>query len=551
MAESFPHITILQFVSIMILWQIQNATCIAQCQFPSGSIACKIWNNTNMDCSQRELVCIPQLHHKASLELLDLSHNKLTVLPTDVFLGFDKLQTLDLSHSSLSSIQDGAFNELHNLISLDLSGNNISIINEATFAGLIKLKRLDLSNPNTIPGTVFVSSPFQDLGSLETLIIYKQNSIISASTFSGLNSLQELHIFLTEFPPHNFLTQLPSLLYLFMDFNTCNYTDMFTFNGVDKLEYLSINLHTECRSINVDFCPLQSLQTLDINNVCELNLTDQCLQTIPLKSLELSTTKPSNCSTSFQMLNNLSSLTWTNLVNSHTFMQALSSIASPLQDLTFYQDGYVILNSTTFESCQKWTESLQKLKITTDNAILIEGAPFKWFPKLLVLRLSGQYYYHTTVQTLSNLTFSGLSSLKELRLNFLHVEFLPSGILDIFSFYNSLKILDLSQNDIYDDKRLIQICNIKSLEELYLSNNKLQVYFDAPCILPNLKILDISNQRQNVVTGLYFDILFTAFPDLNTLLINHCSWTLRFKVFCPNLFIPLLVKYLFHNNTVV
>ena len=48
--------------------------------------------------------------------------------------------------------------------------------------------------------------------------------------------------------------------------------------------------------------------------------------------------------------------------------------------------------------------------------------------------------------------------------------------------------------------------------------------------MPNLKILDISSQDQNIVSSLFLDILFHTVPNLNTLNINHCAWSLRYDV---------------------
>ena len=180
---------------------------------------------------------------------------------------------------------------------------------------------------------------------------------------------------------------------------------------------------------------------------------------------------------------------------------------------------------------------MQDLEITVDHAISIDGSPFKWFPKLLVLKLGDHSPYRCIIQTLSNITFSGLSSLEELHLNFLHMDNLTPEILDIFSLYNSLRILDLSQNDMHDDDKLThQICNINtSLERLDLSYNKLIFAYHYPCTLPSLKILDVSNQHQTIISAPYLDLLFHVVPNQKILRINDCPWCLRFDVLCSNL----------------
>ena len=109
------------------------------CTFPSASIACKVWNYTNMD-----LDCVPPLQHKASLESLNMSHNKLTTLTEHAFMGFTGLYALDLSSSSISSLPDNVFSELHSLQMLNLSSNGIWSVANSVFSGLSKLKTLDL-----------------------------------------------------------------------------------------------------------------------------------------------------------------------------------------------------------------------------------------------------------------------------------------------------------------------------------------------------------------------------------------------------------------------
>ena len=319
-------IAILNFVSIIILWRIQNAEPTQQpsCTFPRESIACKIWNHTNMDCSARQLSCVPRLSHIASLKLLDLSHNKLSILIKDAFCGFDTLQTLDLSSCSISSLQGGAFNGLHNLLNLDLYNNIISFINGATFAGLKRLQHLDLSNSNG-HRNVFISSPFKDLNSLKTIKFQTRN--ISSATFTGLTSLQELQIRTAELLLHDPFGQLPSLVYLSLVLETCNFSEKI-FYGLNKLEYLYVSLLVECRSINVDICPLVSQQTLEVIEFNTLNLTNNCFMMIPMNSLLLNTRQPIKQTVLFEMLNHLTSLYW-GKTDSYTSTQALNLLNSP------------------------------------------------------------------------------------------------------------------------------------------------------------------------------------------------------------------------------
>ena len=191
------------------------------CSFPPGSIACKVWNHTNMDCSCRDLDCIPHLRHKASLELLDFSNNNLTVLQGSAFSDFVKLhilnlssnhisalngsfiglhllQTLDLTSNSLLHLPDNVFSRLPNLLSLylsNLTNLNVISVSDMTFNRLGKLKILDLSwNLLGMYG-----SPFQHLHSLQTLSLNDNERLrVTHTTFAGLSyTLQVLYILIS------------------------------------------------------------------------------------------------------------------------------------------------------------------------------------------------------------------------------------------------------------------------------------------------------------------------------------------------------------------
>ena len=133
--------------------------------YPQGSVTCKVWNRTNMDCSYRNLVCVPPLRHKVSLELLDLSNNLIPKLTAHAFVVLNRLHNLDLSVNLITHLQKDVFSGLNNLLRLDLSWNNISSIDNSTFIGLSKLRHLNLFLSNL---RILSGSPFKHLASLQT-----------------------------------------------------------------------------------------------------------------------------------------------------------------------------------------------------------------------------------------------------------------------------------------------------------------------------------------------------------------------------------------------
>ena len=102
---------ILCFFILLCTYLINVCTLSSSLQeYPSGTLACKTYNTSKMDCSHRNLVDIPVL---------------------------DKNWTtrLDLSHNQLKEIHGAPFKNLTNLTSLDLSYNMISTLNSTVLKG--------------------------------------------------------------------------------------------------------------------------------------------------------------------------------------------------------------------------------------------------------------------------------------------------------------------------------------------------------------------------------------------------------------------------------
>ena len=442
------YLAIFQFITIFLVCLVLKSTYVdstkdVPCSFPPGSIACKMFENTFMDCSLRELVCIPPIPHKTSLELLDLSNNEFIVLPENVFSGFIKLQTLNLSSNKLSTINSDTFRVLPTLLRLDLSYNKISSMN-GTFTGLSNLTMLDLSH-NSLS---FISgSPFQHLHSLKTLALllsYQKKLTVTPKTFVGLNhTLQNLYISVTDMITYTPFIQLSSLQHLELrleDPNSCNYVNESLFLGLDKLKYLRLKVHCTtglCKlECIIDFSPLISLTNLSYDHK--------------------------------------------DLPDSYTYIQTLNSLNSSLETLELYPFfSTVWLNSSTFESLPKWRESLTELNIYIGFYlcnIQIEGSLFKWFPQLQRLRIEGYRGADedsTTSWTYPENIFKGVANLKEVHLNFLDIGGVTAAhILNTPATY-SLKVLDLANNKLTDkfDDLYLKIRELRMLETLSLSNS--------------------------------------------------------------------------------
>ena len=216
---------LLQIINFLFLCQVVNSVYSASntkhtpCTYHSESVPCKLWNYTNVDCSERKLVCIPQLQHVANaVELLDLSSNKLEAIPDYSFIHFKRLLYLDLSTNYIhaSRLSNNALSGLEVLRNLSLQANELRTLANRTLSGLKKLKYLDLSQNNLakliwfilsrpcfIRGSHLSANPITDLESdtftvlrrlqkLEIPVTDVSNTTISP--FAGLDSLSYLDL---------------------------------------------------------------------------------------------------------------------------------------------------------------------------------------------------------------------------------------------------------------------------------------------------------------------------------------------------------------------
>ena len=165
----------------------------------------------NLDLSHNNLTTIPkQISVLENIVVLNLSHNEIELLPTELFTACTGLQHLDLSHNKLQSLQI-QFIRLSRLQHLDLSSNPMeNYIFRRAFERLTKLQFLNLSNT----GRFFLETPDQTSG-LHT-------NIHSLNRLVDLRDLDLSNNPLTKIPPELFkLTNLRRL-----NLSTCDLKDV-------------------------------------------------------------------------------------------------------------------------------------------------------------------------------------------------------------------------------------------------------------------------------------------------------------------------------------
>ena len=507
------------------------------CLYPPGSIVCKIYNYTNLDCEQRNLVCIPPIPvgHKASLELLDLSRNKLTILPESAFSGLRQLQTLDLSFNSISTFHEYAFAGLDSLQTLNLYINKISSIPDKAFRELDKLTHLVLAM-NFI--NFLGDNSFIHLSSLKRLDMhYARISSLCNDTFKGLDNLRILDLRwnnLNNIPQSTFngLVSLQKLSMHSWSVNNFVFSPVL-FAGLDHLIFL--NIGASKFTIDTPFHQLSSLRHLELYmDTC--SFTESLfagLQKLEFLEMRFLTVEP--CAVNFSPLISLTNLTLIDLKENATFpgWKSLETLDAPLQSLSFSTTivaEQIILNSRTFELWPKWKLNLKvfEINVAGHGMFKIEGSPFQGFPNLTNLYLRGYQQPDLTIQKVSKEAFHGLENLEHLWVQYLETNILTSGALTVFSEYNALKIVNLAENHLDDCIKLDQICNLLSLEQIDFSDSLNDDFRGFDCTLPNLSDLNIGNDKKIYLS--LFDDIFKEAPNLKILNVENCEWTIYMNV---------------------
>lgn len=131
-------------------------------------------------------------HNLEDLEVLQLSHNNITLLEGPMFANLAKLEYLSLHNNNIRRLLPGSFDNLKGLVRLDLWYNKIERIEEASFCGLNSLLNFDLFGNHIVH---VHANAFDGLSALKVLSL--RNNIISdldVQALTGLKSLELLYV---------------------------------------------------------------------------------------------------------------------------------------------------------------------------------------------------------------------------------------------------------------------------------------------------------------------------------------------------------------------
>ena len=131
-------------------------------------------------------------HNLYSLVILELSHNHIQDLNSELFLSQSNLQYLDVRGNGISKLRKGTFRGLGNARHVLLQNNPLAVIETSAFEGLINVTKLKLDKMEI---RQLLGKTFYGLQNLRELnLSHNLISTITASTFEGLISLERLDI---------------------------------------------------------------------------------------------------------------------------------------------------------------------------------------------------------------------------------------------------------------------------------------------------------------------------------------------------------------------
>ncbi|KAF7990763.1 hypothetical protein HCN44_000568 [Aphidius gifuensis] len=204
-------------------------------------------NLRELYASHNTLTELPgSLHGLSSLEVLDLSFNKLNILSPDTLSSLTSLLELKLVRNKIKELREGAFSRLPRLNFIDLENNDLRVIEKNSIKNLPELQAIKLGKNKiqTIPSGAFVDLP------------------LLQSTELQENRIQEISA--------NAFVNVPHILFLNLSHNLLPSIEHAGLTGLRSLEVLDVSSNRLTRISTDSFALMEWLVELkmDNNRIC-------------------------------------------------------------------------------------------------------------------------------------------------------------------------------------------------------------------------------------------------------------------------------------------
>ncbi|XP_040922374.1 toll-like receptor 13 [Toxotes jaculatrix] len=465
-----------------------------------------------------------------NITTINLSKNKIAVIPPGSFSQVLGLKKLDLSLNQLVSLKGGEFRGLDVLDHLNLTSNNMSSIHSSTFEGLAMLKTLLL--PYNRLATISLGM-FNYLPAIQVVdLSFNMLKSLLCEESGGSSTLKRLDLFANSIQRVN-VSCFPALEYIRLSNNSKLklQADVFASNPrlkslllqrvkIEELMGLSVetkkNLTWVAFSLFLDKSPLTICGVLKEMDQLEKIEVDLKGSKIPQQNSSLldCATPPvviiidanlGNVAPLSLGKGNTSKLYLINCglkqVSHSTFngLQGLEMLQMNQNKVVIQPDTFKGLASLTFLSLDKskirdidpnWFYPLKSLTCLS----LLKNEIFELTPKVFtsLTQLQQLYLQFNLLKYITKKPFSKLKALKKLNLSLNLIDFIEEGS---FEDLTDLRYLDLSGNRI---KRLTPaiLSGLQNLRKFVLYNNRLYFRsYETPFInLSSLEYLEMNYQ---------------------------------------------------------
>ncbi|XP_052298156.1 receptor-like protein 15 isoform X8 [Citrus sinensis] len=430
------------------------------------------------------------LSRLTNLKMLDLRGNLFNNSILSSLAHLSSLTSLDLSENKLEgSINVKEFDSLSNLEELDMSHNEIDNLEVPQgYRGLRKLKSLYLSNVGVRDGSKLLQS-MGSFPSLNTLYLKDNNFTDIATTttqaLETLSRLSNLTILDLSYNLFNnsilsFVARLSSLTSLDLSYNGLEGSiNVKEFDSLSNLEELDMS-GNEIDNFKVPqgYRGLKKLKSLYLSNV-GVRDGSKLLQSMgSFPSLNTLYLKDNNftdiATTTTQELHNFTNLEYLTLHGSSLHISLLQSIASLFPSLKNLSISYCEVNGVVhgqgfphFKSLEHLGMMSTRIALNTNFLQVISES----MPSLKYLSLS----YSTLGTNSSRILDRGLCSPVHLQELYIGSNDLRGSLPWCMTNLTSLRILDVSSNQLTGSISSSPLIHLTSIEKLYLSNNHFQI----------------------------------------------------------------------------
>ena len=206
--------------------------------------------------------------NSSNIEELDLSTNKLILLPKDIFVDQIMLRVLDLSINGIMELSDGLFDTTLNMRRLRLTANKLTIISR--YVKSTNSKQYINNSPTN-------RRLFVNLEKLETLSLsYNQLTTIDDS-FRYLGNLQVIDLQFNQLSStENLFDSTWNLEKIYLGGNEINEFSLSIYSRISNLQIIDLsqnNFQTFCYEIWMNFANQLSMN-LSYNNISEFKIKD-------------------------------------------------------------------------------------------------------------------------------------------------------------------------------------------------------------------------------------------------------------------------------------